>query len=255
VAEEWAKLHTSILGDGKLMRAARKGAKGLEMLPWLFAFAKAEGHDGRLEVSGEPAEPADIAALIPGNPVKAVAQCMASCESNAVKMLVRDEDDVLCFVSWERRQSVRQSDTPEAINERVRRHREKKRAERNGEQRSETGETSLQGGDETASNALDLDRDLDRDTEEDQKHSSPDGDASRPGTSLALVGQEALTGSQVAVKRTVEAILSKIAGAMADIAEGVEERLDVERFRATKAELVFSYWATKYNHRDSLYDS
>lgn len=123
----WVKLHTDILGDTKLMRAARKGEKGLELLPWLFAFAGAAGDDGRLTVAGEPAEAIDIAAKIPGVKAAAVAECMFSAQR--IGVLVDDGGGVLRFAAWDHR-AGKPSDRPENVRERVQRHRDRKRAER-----------------------------------------------------------------------------------------------------------------------------
>jgi hypothetical protein len=120
----WAKLHTDILGDPKLMRAARKGARDLIYLPWLIAFAKLADDAGRLTVGEDPAEAADIAPLIPGASVKSVAVALASLES--IGILARD-DGALRFTRWEVRSEAKPSDSASAIGERVKRFRDKQR--------------------------------------------------------------------------------------------------------------------------------
>jgi hypothetical protein len=120
----WAKLDTDILCDPKLMRAARKGAKGLHLLPWLIAFAKEADDEGRLTVGGEPAEPEDIADLIPGVTPRMVAECIDSL--SRIKVLVPD-GGALKLAAWERRSGAKPSDSKEAIRERVTAHRERKR--------------------------------------------------------------------------------------------------------------------------------
>ena len=121
----WAKLHTDILGDPKLMRAARKGAKELVYLPWFFAFAKLADDGGRLTVGGEPADPVDISDLIPEATARRVSVALKSLE--AIGVLVRDDDGALRFARWEVRSEAKPSDSPSAIAERVKRHREKQR--------------------------------------------------------------------------------------------------------------------------------
>lgn len=123
----YAKLWTDILGDEKLMRAARKGAKHLVILPWLFAFAKKVDDNGRLTVDGEPAEPDDISALIPGVTPRQVAACFEELER--IKVLVRDDDGALCLAAWEHRSGSgsKPSDAPESVADRVRKHRQRKR--------------------------------------------------------------------------------------------------------------------------------
>lgn len=121
----WAKLHTDILGDPKLMRAARKGARELVYLPWFFAFAKLADDGGRLTVGGEPADPVDISDLIPEATARRVAIALKSLE--AIGVLVRDDDGALRFARWEVRSEAKPSDSPSAIAERVKRHREKQR--------------------------------------------------------------------------------------------------------------------------------
>lgn len=120
----WAKLHTDILGDPKLMRAARKGARELLYLPWLIAFAKEADDNGRLTVGGERADAVDISALIPGGTPKAVTAAIASLVSIGVLV---EADGALCFAQWETRSGGKPSDSPSAIGERVARHRAKQR--------------------------------------------------------------------------------------------------------------------------------
>lgn len=118
----WAKLHTDILGDPKLMRASRKGAKGLLLTPWFIAFAKEADDDGRLTVNGEPAEPVDMASLIPNTTARGVSEAQSSLRRLGV--LVQDEDGALRFAAWEKRSGGgKPSDRPESVLERVHRHR------------------------------------------------------------------------------------------------------------------------------------
>lgn len=121
----WAKLHTDIIGDEKLLRAARKGAKHLHWLPWLIAVAKRAEDGGRLTVGGEAADPEDIAPLIPGGTVKSIAGCLSELE--AIGVLCRDTDNALAFANWERRSGGKPSDDPDHIRDRVKRFREKKK--------------------------------------------------------------------------------------------------------------------------------
>lgn len=121
----WAKLHTDVLGDVKLMRATRKGAKNLVLLPWLIAFAKAADDGGRLSVGGIPAEPDDIAPLIPDTKSTQVAACCAGLQE--IGVLERDPDGAYRFAQWSKRADAYPSDEPEAVRERVRQHRAKQR--------------------------------------------------------------------------------------------------------------------------------
>lgn len=149
---EWAKVHIDLLGDPKLMRAARKGAKGLVLTPWFIVFAKGAADDGRLSIGGEPAEPADFVSLIPGQTLRSITAALVSLEE--IGVLVRDSrDQALRFTAWEIRQEQAPSDSKEARRERVRRHRERQRntssnASSNGA--GNTGDvTGVTGGDET----------------------------------------------------------------------------------------------------------
>jgi hypothetical protein len=117
----FAKLWTDVLGDEKLMRAARKGSRNVHWLPWLIAFAKRADDNGRLTVNGEAAEPVDIANLVPNSTPRAVA---AACtELIDIGVLVRHDDGVLAFSQWEKRAGGKPSDTPDAVRTRVHRHR------------------------------------------------------------------------------------------------------------------------------------
>lgn len=121
----WAKLWVEILGDPKLMRAARKGAPGIELLPWFIAWAKRADDDGRLTVAGEPAELADYVDAIPNVTQKRVKEALASLIR--IGVLVNDSG-ALRLTNWTRRQAVKPSDAPERVRERVNRHRERQAA-------------------------------------------------------------------------------------------------------------------------------
>jgi hypothetical protein len=125
MSAQWAKLYTDILGDPKLLRAARKGFRELELLPWLIVFAKQSDDAGRLTVAGEPAEPEDIAGLLPGITPRRVGTALASLE--AVGVLARQDDGALCFTAWSHRSGSKPSDGADAIRDRVQRHRQAKR--------------------------------------------------------------------------------------------------------------------------------
>lgn len=116
----WAKMHTDMLGDLKLRRAAKAGTRDLELLPWLILFAKQQDDDGRLSVGDHRATPQEIAELLPGVRPKRV----EACENALVAMgiLTPDYDGVLRFTNWSARQG-KASDSKEAVAERVKRHR------------------------------------------------------------------------------------------------------------------------------------
>lgn len=116
----WLRLHTDILADPKLMRAARAGAKYLYLTPWLLAFAKQANDGGRLTVGHFAAEARDIAATIPCTTPRAVDGCIR--ELHDIGVLEQDDDGVFRFARWEPRQS-KPSASPERVRERVRSHR------------------------------------------------------------------------------------------------------------------------------------
>ncbi len=120
--EEWAKLHTEILGEEKFMRAARKGARGLLLMPWLLAVAKRAKDGGRLTVRGEPIEYEDLELVIPGLTRELLQDALCSLVNVGTLTAV---DGVYQFVNWERRQSrpAKPSDAPEATRERQRKSR------------------------------------------------------------------------------------------------------------------------------------
>ncbi len=118
----WAKIHTDILGDPKLLQAARRGTRGLELLPWLIVFAKQADAGGRLAINGGAAEAVDIARLVPCVSKFAIERCIASCEKLGI--LEPDGDGVLRFPTWQARQG-KPSDHPEQVRDRVQRHRER----------------------------------------------------------------------------------------------------------------------------------
>jgi DNA-directed RNA polymerase subunit N (RpoN/RPB10) len=120
----FVKLHTDILGDAKLLRAARKGAGALFLLPWLLAFAKDADDDGRLTVNGEAAELDDIAPKIPCATKKMVGQCLSELEE--IGVLIRD-GEVLRFARWDAR-AGKDSDSRDATRNRKRAQREREKS-------------------------------------------------------------------------------------------------------------------------------
>ncbi len=143
---EWAKLHTDILSDPKLMRASRKGAKALLYLPWLIAFAKRADDGGRLTVNSEPAETDDYLQSIPCSTEKTLSNALDELEKLGI--LARELDGALSFSAWSRRQT-RPSDEPEAVRERVKRHRASRKPNKTNEPVTSgndvTGSTSNEG--------------------------------------------------------------------------------------------------------------
>lgn len=204
----WAKLHTDILGDPKLMRAARKGAKGLEFLPWIIAFAKQADDDGRLSIGGEPADAVDLAQLIPGATPKTLRNCLISLEN--IGVLVRDSSDFLRFSAWEHRSGTKPSDAPSAVAGRVARHRAAK---------------SLQAKDKgNASNALHVTRDnaTEKRREEEKREEERRGERSGADAPPAATALPAwLPGIrarwQVRVGRITPAVLSREISAAIDL--------------------------------------
>jgi hypothetical protein len=123
----YARLWTDVLGDPKLMRAVDEGAKHLMFLPWLIAFAKRADASGRLEIAGKPATSRQIARDIPNATPRAVDRCQR--ELRTIGILTNDPDGCFRFASWDFRNSSKASDSKEAIAERVRKHRDRKKAD------------------------------------------------------------------------------------------------------------------------------
>lgn len=114
----WAKLSVDILGDPKLMRASRKGSKGVEMLPWFIAWAKRAEDGGRLTIDGEPAEISDFLADIPGATSRSIEAAISSLIE--IGVLQREDDGALTLVRFSKRQYGKPSNTPERTRERKR---------------------------------------------------------------------------------------------------------------------------------------
>lgn len=144
----WGKLHDDILADPKLMRAGRKGAMHLFVLPWLIAFAIKAADHGRLSVGEDPAEPEDIADQIPCVTAMQVAGALSELE--AIGVLSEDPDGCPRFTKWEDRQA-KPSSTKTAVLERVHKHRAKARKSVTTERNTTT---ALQGVTETASEGV-----------------------------------------------------------------------------------------------------
>lgn len=155
----YAKLWTDILGDEKLMRAARKGAKHLVLLPWLIAFAKKADDEGRLTVGGEAAEPDDIAAMVPGVTTRQVAASFDALER--IGVLTRGDDGILAFEKWRKRNWMAPSDTADQTRDRKRKERDRHRESHDpGHEDSHDHVTTAR--------SRDVDKDKDRDLDEDK---------------------------------------------------------------------------------------
>jgi hypothetical protein len=120
----WSRLWDDVLGDPKLLRAARRGMQELELLPWLQAFASQAADGGRLTIGDEPADPEDIAGLIPGMTAERVATALAALTE--IGVLTVDSDGAKRFAAWKKRQEPgKPSDARDRTAERKRRQRAK----------------------------------------------------------------------------------------------------------------------------------
>ena len=126
VSRPWVRMQIELLGDPRLQRAARHGAKRLDLLLWIILFAARADDGGRLTVGNEPAEPEDIARHLPAVSAEEVAEALRSLEMTGI--LVRDPDGVLRLDDWERWWAYRPSETKEAQKRRQRLSRSRKRA-------------------------------------------------------------------------------------------------------------------------------
>jgi hypothetical protein len=141
----WGKLHDDILADPKLMRAGRKGAMHLFVLPWLIAFAIKAADHGRLSVGEDPAEPEDIADQIPCVTAMQVAGALSELE--AIGVLSEDPDGCPRFTKWEDRQA-KPSSTKTAVLERVHKHRAKVKRAASKERNTTPALQGVTGSDE-----------------------------------------------------------------------------------------------------------
>jgi hypothetical protein len=156
------------------LRAERRGARHLFVLPWLFAFAKKVDDDGRLSVDGHPAEPVDIAYGMPCITTKEVERGLAELED--IGVLTRDDDGALRFTSWDRRSGhAKPSDEPDAVRQRVAKHRAR---------RKHGDVTPRNASDVTPGNGGELELEIEQEIEQEREQ---DGNAAhtRDGDSIA----------------------------------------------------------------------
>lgn len=279
----WAKVHTDMLGDTKLMRAHRKGAGKLELVPWLILFAKAADDDGRLTVGGEPAEPEDIAEGIPGVTPADVAECIKGLESHTRNCLVRDPDGALRLVNWGKRQD-KPSNKPEAVRDRVQKHRDRKRAERDAQPAPDDRPEAEAGGadDVTPGNAEDVTpRNATEEKRGEEKRGEAEGDSlSAPGERVtADVTQQAnppapsrpdapprrpsapnagylVRGKMVSPlpAATADGVRSRIAGVFEQMAATGPRRLEPGVELQLKVDMAFAYWQHVTRSRNAILD-
>lgn len=249
----WAKVHSDILGDPKLMRAARKGYAGLELTPWLIVFAKAAKDGGRLTVNGEPAEPADLAPLIPCSTESSIIAALASLE--AIGVLVPDEDGALRFATWEGRQA-KPSDSREAVAERVQRHRAKQR----GSTHEDAPDTPAPGDHVTPvtrigalqGNATDVEG------EEEREEATPQTPLRGAVAPVAVNGHRNGNGKHLTLhrnaSRSLPVVLSGLTDFLAEVSQQTEREFHRDRLRDVMVDLVFAYWAKKTRHDGAKLD-
>ena len=124
---QWIKMWLEALDDPKLTRLtlAERGAW------WGLLKLAGKCHAGGKLVSGE--EPLDIDEIGEALHIK-TSDDRQALESMIVKMEKRGSlkwnDDILTVVHWEERQRIPPSSRPEAVAERVRQHRERKKGEK-----------------------------------------------------------------------------------------------------------------------------
>jgi len=124
---QWVKLWTDMLGDPKVRRAVRDGAKHLQLLPWLIAVAGRADDEGRLTVGGKPLAPEDIAPDVPNATPRQIAGCLR--ELRHIGIVEEDESGILRFTTWSARQTLTVGEPRSASAERMRRLRERKKRE------------------------------------------------------------------------------------------------------------------------------
>lgn len=72
---------------------------------------------------------------------------------------------------------------------------------------------------------------------------------------VALVTRNAPALPAVRGKRDVASLRSRVAQVFAEVHEGSRKRISVEQLRKLNAELVFMYWAAKFDHTGALLDA
>jgi hypothetical protein len=241
---EWAKLHTDILGDRKLMRAARHGAVGLEYTPWLFAFAKEADDDGRLTVNGEPAEPDDLAALIPCSTADRIAGCLAALTE--LEVLVTGADGALRFARWGPRQSKPSKAAPAVLN-RVHKHRDKQRVRKVVSVTPDVGVTPVTP---VTPRCNATEGEEEEEGEEEKNNSQPP----HGGSVAVVVHMNGHAKAKPHGSRGLPAVIDRGRQAIADLLAMGEEEAQTDRQRAAMVALVFAYWAARLKHPGALQD-
>lgn len=172
------KFYADALDDPKLRRAAKRGRKELELLPWLLLWARVHGEDGRLEVDGDAVDASLIADSLPGVTTRRVKIAIASLEAEGI--LTRDDDGVLAFAAWETRNESFPSDTKEARRDRKRKSRERLAASADESAESRAPEPSRDVTAVTSRDVTNVTRGEEEKEEEEEQDSRPAVVTSRP---------------------------------------------------------------------------
>lgn len=256
--KEWAKVWTDILGDPKLMRAARKGQTGLELTPWLIVFARAAKDGGRLTINGDPVEVDDLLPLIPCSTPASITACLDALLQLAV--LVKDEDGALRFSTWEERQA-KPSDSREAVRERVERHRVRRRdvaavVESVTTPAEPVTPVTRQGA--LHGNATEGEE------EGEEKNHPPTPlqvGADAPGVTVVAQGNGNGHGGNGKGKhlallrgRGVPQIISGLERFLSEVSQQTATEFEREQMRNVMVDLVFAYWAKRLKHDGAKLD-
>ena len=152
---KWFRLYSEIIRDPKVRRL--KDAAKFGILVGLLALAGESKIRGWVCIEEDmPYELGELAEILMATPEK-ITETISDLQK--LRIIQVDDDGIIKFPNWDKRQYDKSSDRPEAVRERVKRHREKKKSVSPVECNANV--TPLK----RVCNAIDTDTDTDTDTD------------------------------------------------------------------------------------------
>lgn len=188
---KWFRLYSEIVHDPKVRRL--KDAAKFGILVGLLALAGESKVRGWVCIDEDmPYELDELAEILMATEDK-ISETIS--ELQKLRIIQMGEDGIIKFANWEKRQYDKPSDSPEAVKERVKRHREKKKSVSTNECNADVTPLKRQ------SNAIYTETDTERDTDNKSNTSNNSSLLSKEG---GFGGKQTTSGDIIEIEGQIE---------------------------------------------------